>query len=45
MEGTGNAHSELKLTLDDSGRRTVIDLANCHPHGCWLEWLNGEQDR
>jgi hypothetical protein len=41
MEGTGNAHSELKLTVYDSGDRTVIDLANCHPHGYWLEWLDG----
>ncbi len=40
MEGTGNAHSELKLTLYDSGSRSVVDLANCHPHGYWLEWLN-----
>jgi hypothetical protein len=43
MEGTGNAHSELKLTLYDSGGRTVFDLANCHPHGYWLEWLNGQE--
>jgi hypothetical protein len=42
MEGTGNAHSELKLTVYESGSRTLIDLANCHPHGYWLEWLHKE---
>lgn len=39
MEGTGNAHSELKLTVYRDGTRRIIDLANCHPHGYWLEWL------
>ena len=39
MEGTGNAHSELKLTIYENGRRRIVDLANCHPHGYWLEWL------
>ncbi len=41
MEGTGNAHSELKLTIYENGDRRTVDLANCHPHGYWLEWLDG----
>ena len=39
MEGTGDPHSELKLTAYERGERTSLDLANCHPHGHWLEWL------
>lgn len=40
---TANAHSELKLTLYESGSRCELNLANCHPHGYWLEWLKGEE--
>lgn len=40
---TANAHSELKLTRYETGSRTITKLANGHPHGYWLEWLNGEE--
>jgi hypothetical protein len=40
MEGTGDQCSELKLTVYESGTRRIVDLANCHPHGRWLEWLD-----
>lgn len=40
MEGTGDPHSELRLTAYEVGKRTIFDLANCHPHGHWLEWLH-----
>ena len=42
MEGTAAQHSELKLTRYEGDARTVVSLANCHPHGRWLEWLNVE---
>ncbi len=39
MESTANEHSALRLTIYEDGERRTIDLANCHPHGYWLEWL------
>lgn len=39
MESTDAAHSALRLTIYEHGERRMIDLANCHPHGYWLEWL------
>jgi hypothetical protein len=42
MEGTGNGCSELKLTRYDGDARTDFHLANCHPHGRWLEWLDAD---
>ncbi len=39
MEQTGGAHSELRLTLYEGGTREIVHLANCNPHGRWLEWL------
>ena len=39
MEGTGDEHSELTLTTYERGERETVKLANCHPHGHWLEWL------
>lgn len=40
MEGTADPHSELRLTAYEAGARTTLHLANCHPHGYWLEWLS-----
>lgn len=40
MEQAGHPHSELKLTLYEGGTSRVVHLANCHPHGRWLEWLH-----
>jgi len=39
MEGSGDEHSILRLTVYRDGERTMTDLANCHPHGYWIEWL------
>jgi hypothetical protein len=39
MEQTGGPHSELKLTLYEGGTSKIAHLANCNPHGRWLEWL------
>ncbi|MDA0352976.1 MAG: DUF2332 domain-containing protein [Chloroflexi bacterium] len=39
MEGTGGDHSELFLHRYEDGKRTVAHLANCNPHGRWVEWL------
>jgi hypothetical protein len=39
MEQTGSRHSELRLTLYEGGTREIVHLANCNPHGRWLEWL------
>lgn len=39
MEGTAVRHSELFLTRYAGGARETIKLADCNPHGQWLEWL------
>lgn len=39
MESSGDEHSDLRLTVYEGGERRIIDLARCHPHGYWLEWL------
>jgi hypothetical protein len=39
MEGTGNSHSELKVARFEDGDQTVTHVANCSPHGRWLQWL------
>jgi hypothetical protein len=39
MEFTGGEHSELFLTRYAGGSRETTKLANCNPHGLWLEWL------
>lgn len=38
MEGTAVRHSELFLTRYDGGARETIKLADCNPHGQWIEW-------
>jgi hypothetical protein len=40
MEQTGGPYSELRLTIYEDGTRRTVDLANCHPHGRWVEWLD-----
>jgi hypothetical protein len=40
MEQPGTPHSELRLTVYEGGKREIVHLANCHPHGRWLEWLD-----
>ena len=42
MEGTGSACSELKLIRYEGDAHTDFNLANCHPHGRWLQWLHVE---
>jgi hypothetical protein len=39
MEQAGGPYCELRLTVYEGGTRKIVDLANCHPHGRWLEWL------
>jgi hypothetical protein len=39
MEFTAVRHSELFLTRYRGGERSTIKLADCNPHGHWLEWL------
>jgi hypothetical protein len=39
MEQTGEQHSELFLTHYADGARATTKLADCNPHGHWLEWL------
>jgi len=39
MEQAGGPHSQLTLTLYEGGISKVVRLANCHPHGRWLEWV------
>lgn len=39
MEQAGGPYSVLKLTIYEGGTIRTVDLANCHPHGRWLEWL------
>jgi hypothetical protein len=40
MEQTAGPYCELKLTIYEGGTRRTVDLANCHPHGRWVEWLD-----
>lgn len=39
MEGTGVDYSELFLHWYEDGERSVTHLANCNPHGRWIEWF------
>jgi hypothetical protein len=39
MEFTAARHSELFLTRYAGGGRETTKLAECNPHGHWLEWL------
>jgi hypothetical protein len=39
MEFTAVRHSELFLTRYAGGGRETTKLADCNPHGHWLEWL------
>jgi hypothetical protein len=39
MEFTGERHSELSLTRYAGGERETTKLADCNPHGHWIEWL------
>lgn len=39
MEQAGGPYCELRLAVYEGGTRRTVDLANCHPHGRWLEWL------
>jgi len=39
MEGTGGGHSELHLTHYAGGERRTVKLADCNPHGLWIEWI------
>lgn len=39
MENTGNDHAELTLTRYERGGGATVKLANCNPHGRWIEWL------
>jgi hypothetical protein len=39
MEFTAVRHSELLLTRYAGGGRETTKLADCNPHGHWLEWL------
>jgi hypothetical protein len=39
MEGTARQRSELFLTRYAGGAREATKLADCNPHGQWLEWL------
>lgn len=39
MDIRGASHSELKLAHFEGGEQMVTHLANCSPHGRWLQWL------
>jgi hypothetical protein len=39
MEGSGDRCSELRHTRYRDGERETLLIANCNPHGRWLEWL------
>ena len=39
IEGTGREHSEVFMHRYEGGRRTTEHVANCNPHGRWIEWL------
>lgn len=45
MESTGVDYCELFLHRYENGDRTTTNLANCNPHGRWLEWLAPETSR
>ena len=36
----GESHPTLQLFAYRGGRETKTRLANCHPHGKWLEWTH-----
>ena len=38
LEGSLTGENLLTLGLYRDGQRTVRTLANCHPHGSWMEW-------
>jgi hypothetical protein len=38
MEFTAVRYSELFLTRYTGGERETIKLADCNPHGQWIEW-------
>ena len=38
MEGTGSGCSELMMTHYVAGKRDTVKLADCNPHGLWIEW-------
>lgn len=39
IEGTGGTYAETFLHRYERGDRTTTHLANCSPHGRWIEWL------
>lgn len=39
MESPGTPHSLLKLVRIEAGEFVTRHLANCSPHGRWLQWL------
>jgi len=45
MEGTKPPLSELLRTRYREGQRLTTKLADCNPHGWWLEWHDGEPIR
>ena len=40
-EWLGRPYPMLELTAWEQGRRSHHILANCDPHGGWIEWLDG----
>jgi len=45
MEGTRPPHSELMLTRYRGDERTTRKLADCNPHGWWVEWIADDRPR
>jgi len=39
MEGTGGGRAELLLSHYVGGERDTRKLADCNPHGHWIEWV------
>lgn len=39
IEGTGDGWTEVRHTSYRAGERETTLVANCNPHGRWLEWL------
>jgi hypothetical protein len=39
IEGTGRDYSEVFVHRYERGARTTEHVANCNPHGRWIEWL------
>lgn len=39
LEWLGEEHSRLEITTYKGGREEQTVLANCQPHGRWIEWL------